>query len=178
MMFKRPQFTAPFVFKCASLSWSSLSVLAETPIKVVYPMLNQNTSASNALTGSTGSLAMPVLLVDSDPELRDSRSFLLSALSIPVSVVGSYEELCSLPTTNSYNLVALTVRPDEKRASQIAEYVRRRWPKAKILLLGESCGCVEDPLYDDIVNPRYNPAALVQAAQRLLESVRIGRIFP
>jgi len=142
------------------------------------PMLNTNFPASCVSNRLIDSMAMSALLVDSDPELRDSRYLLSSSLHIPVHTVTSYAEVFLLTEPSCYNLVVLSTRPNDKQASYVAVFVRNRWPTAKILLLGENCGCLDDPMYDDIVNPRYNSAGLVQAAQRLLEWVRTGRILP
>jgi len=139
-------------------------------------MLNQNLPASAGLTVSADAPAMPVLLVDPEPGLRDLRYLLLSTLRIPVHAVGSYAEVFQLSGPDCYNLVVLCIRPNEKQASYVAEYVRRRWPKAKVLLLGKSSGCIDDPLYDDIVDPYCNPSGFVEATKRLLEWVRTGRM--
>jgi CheY-like chemotaxis protein len=121
--------------------------------------------------------AAQVLLVDADTELRDSRSLLLSSRKLAVCSVGSYAEVIQLPETSCYNLVVLNMRPSEVQTSHVAEYVRRHWPKTKILLLGESCGCLDDPLYDDIVNAYCNPSGLIEAAENLLKPLRTDVIL-
>lgn len=136
-------------------------------------MLKPSINASN---GCTSVFRESVLFVDADPELRDSRRLLLSSLHLPVHTVESYAEVFQLPEPSHYNLVVLNIHPNERQASNVAEYVRRRWPQAKVLLLGDTCGSLPDPLYDDIVNPYCNPAGFVHSAQNLLEWTRTGRI--
>ena len=132
----------------------------------------------SVLARPTGDITMSVLLVDPDHDLRDSRRLLLSSRNISVITVSSYAEVYQLSEHGCYNLIVLSIRPNEVQACHVAEYARRCWPKARLLLLGDSCGCLDDPLYDEIVNPSGNPSGLIEAAERLLESVHTGRIVP
>jgi hypothetical protein len=137
-------------------------------------MLNASLLPVNAVTvPDTGDLGQ-ALLVDLDYELRVSRLFLLTSLHVAVHSVTSYTEVFHLNDAMMFSLVILNIRPSDERASHVAAYVRRRWPSAKVLLLGTGCGCVEDPLYDDIVDPCCNPAGLIEVAQRLLGTVWSG----
>jgi hypothetical protein len=117
-----------------------------------------------------------VLLIASDRNLRYSRQLLTSSLGLAVDLATGPSEIFRMSREIRYNLVVLDRRGKEKQASQVAECVRTRWPKAKILLLGESSGDLDDWLYDDLVDPRGNPAVLVQFAQRMLVWARTGRI--
>ena len=134
-------------------------------------MLSASLLPVNAVTGLDTKDLEQALLVDLEYELRDSRLLLLSSLHIAVHSVASYTEVFHLNDAISFSLVVLNICPSDERASDIAAYVRRRWPRAKVLLLGTGCGCVEDPIYDDIVDPCCNPAELVEVAQRLLGTV-------
>jgi hypothetical protein len=134
-------------------------------------MLNASLLPVNAVPGLDTKDLEQALLVDLEYELRDSRLLLLSSLHVAVHSVASYTEVFHLNDAISFSLVVLNICPSDERASDIAAYVRRRWPRAKVLLLGTGCGCVEDPLYDDIVDPCCNPAELVEVAQRLLGTV-------
>jgi len=116
-----------------------------------------------------------VLLVDSDPGLRDL-SLLLNSPQLFVDAVRGYSEVFRLGDENRYTVVVLSERRNDHQTFQIAEYVRTRWPDAKILILGDSCGDLDDWLYDDIVDPTCNTAGFIQAVQRLLEWARTGRI--
>jgi len=140
-------------------------------------MLNLNYSASSESKRLTDSTALSALLVDSDPEFRVSRYLLSSSLHIPVHTVSSYAEVIQLTEPSSFNLVVLSIRPNDRQASYVAVFVRNRWPRAKILLLGENCGCLDDPMYDDIVNPRCDPAEFVRTAQRLMPGYGLVEFF-
>jgi DNA-binding NtrC family response regulator len=134
-------------------------------------MSNASLLSVNAATGLDTNDLEQALLVDLEHELRDSRLLLLSSLQVAVHSVASYTEVFHLNDAISFSLVVLNICPGDERASDIAAYVRRRWPRAKVLLLGTGCGCVEVLLYDEIVEPCCNPAELVEVAQHLLGTV-------
>ena len=111
-----------------------------------------------------------VLLVEVDRELRDSRKLLLSSLAQPVLAVCGYREVVSLPAGSNCSLAVIGVAPDEIAAVRTASHVRHTWPAAKILLLGRPSDLFDDPLYDESVVASGNPAGVVGAARRLLQS--------
>ena len=111
-----------------------------------------------------------ILIVESDPELRDSMRLLLSALRHPVLAVSAYTEVCALPTDSNCGLVAIDIRPSEHEAARIAAHARRTWPRAKILLLGHPSNDFDDPLYDDAVSPSCNASGIVESADKLLRA--------
>ncbi len=108
-----------------------------------------------------------VLLVGQDPEMSSTRLYLLNALNVTVTIATGYSEACSRPERSSYSVVAIGMRAGFEEARKMALHVRRSWPNAKILLLGESTLDLDDPLYDDIVDPAFNSAALVRSFLQL-----------
>jgi len=140
--------------------------------------MKRQTIQEHRLVGQSIGTATSVLLVDPEPDLLDTGCRLISCSHISVHAIGNYAQIYQLLELDGYNLIVLSLRPNEIQACHVAEYARRRWPKAKLLLLGESCGCLDDPLYDEIVNPCGNSAGFIEAAERLLESTRTGRIIP
>jgi len=133
-------------------------------------MLKPNLSSPNTLDDAVPLNLSSILLVESDPELRDSRRLLLSALRHPVLAVSAYTEVCALPADSNCGLVAIDICPNEHEASRIAVHARRTWPKAKILLLGHPSDEFDDPLYDEAVNPTFNPSGIVESADKLLRA--------
>jgi len=128
---------------------------------------------SSSPDGSIPSDLSSILLVEPNPELRDSRRLLLGSLRHPVLAVSAYLEVCALPADSNCALVAIDLTPNEHEAFRIATHARRTWPKAKILLLGQPSGDFDDPLYDDAVSPCCNPSGIVECANKLLrERVR------
>lgn len=120
-------------------------------------------SDENAMRGSK-----TILLVESDASLRYSRDLLLSTFSRHVQEAAGYEDVCRLSGAGGFRLVAISLSPDPQEAAQVAEYVRRLWPKARILLLGSLTTHVDDPLYDEVVDARFDPDGMLEACQRLL----------
>jgi DNA-binding NtrC family response regulator len=131
-------------------------------------MLKPNQSRPDSLDDAVPLNLSSILLVEPDPELRDSRRLLLSALRHPVLAVSAYTEVCALPADSNCGLVAIDICPNEYEASRIAAHARRTWPNAKILLLGHPSDDFDDPLYDDAVSPFCNPSGIVESAHKLL----------
>jgi hypothetical protein len=142
-------------------------------------MTNLGINAPNqSLTQWSAEFTEQALLVESHSDLRESRRLLLSSLGLPVHAVGCPIEVFQLLRESHYTLIVLDLLNSEEYASHIPEFVRANWPGAKILLLGQSCGHLDDWLYDDVVDPCCNPAGLIQSAQHLLEWARTGRMIP
>jgi hypothetical protein len=131
-------------------------------------MLNSNSTPANSNGGIPLDLSS-ILLVEQDPELRDSRRILLGCLEHPVLAVGAYQDVCQLPRDSNCCLVAVDLSPNEHEARRIATHARLMWPGAKILLLGQPSMEFGDPLYDDSVSPSCNPSGVVETAKRLLK---------
>ena len=131
-------------------------------------MLKQTLSNSISPDGSVPLDLSSILLVEPNPELRDSRRLLLGVLQHPVLAVSAYPEVCALPADSNCALVAIDLTPNEHEAFRVATHARRTWPRAKILLLGHPSEHFDDPLYDDAVNPCCNPSGIVDCANKLL----------
>ncbi len=111
-----------------------------------------------------------ILLVEADPELRSSRRMVMDSLQHPVLAVGGYQDVSSLPADSNCCLVAIDLRPSEHEARRVAMHVRKTWPSAKILLLGEPSRDFDDPLYDDCVRTLWSPLAVVEKARKLIST--------
>lgn len=109
-----------------------------------------------------------ILLVEAEPVLRESRAQLLSTLKLPVLTASGYREVYRFPDSPSISLAAISLLPSEAEAQKLAAHVRTQWSSAKILLLGTLSGEFDDPLYDEIVYPGFNPSGLLEASRRLL----------
>ena len=53
----------------------------------------------------------------------------------------------------------------------VASHARRRWPSAKVLLLGTLVTELDDPLYDEVVYPGFNSSGLLEVSRRLLSGI-------
>ena len=130
--------------------------------------LKAHASIQHSSNGTQSGGVRPILLVDPDPGLRETRRLLLTRIRSPVEAVGSSLEVFRLPPQSSYGLVAISLSAGLDEVSHVALYVRHRWPEAKIMLLGEISEGVDDPLYDERVDSPCNPWDLAEVSRRLL----------
>jgi hypothetical protein len=133
-------------------------------------MLKQNGVESKPINDNIPLNLSSILLVEADQALRGPRRLLLGVLQHPVLGVSGYAEVCELPPDSNCCLVAIDIRPSEHEANRIAVHVRRIWPKAKILLLGIPSDAFDDPLYDDAIDPGYDPSGVVDSARHLIRN--------
>ena len=110
-----------------------------------------------------------ILLVEKEDVVRDSRRLVLSRVHPVVQVVEDAAGVFNLAPDARFWLIVIDMS-DARAAERIAFYARRRWPQAKILLMGPNCAQMDDALYDDRVEPAGNPAALLEAGRRLFKS--------
>src|ERR1700692_2637566 len=79
-----------------------------------------------------------------------------------LSVVSNYWDLCSLSLQREdFQVAVLNDANPARELRRRAEYIRRRWPNAAILLVGGSSEVLEQPLYDERVPTRIEPADLL-----------------
>ncbi|MGA8672941.1 MAG: hypothetical protein WB679_23910 [Terracidiphilus sp.] len=99
------------------------------------------------------------------------------------SGVNSFWELCTLPQAVSVHVALIhhSVSPCDLRHA--AEYIRRRWPDAVILVIGEQAKQLDDPLYDYKTSREISIEALVRtietsvaAKRRVRKNVRSGLV--
>ena len=86
-----------------------------------------------------------------------------------VSVAEGYWDLffISLSESEHVSLAILEPSTPEQELRQRAEQIRRRWPDAKILVVGEHVGDLEDWLYDERVPSGVRPEKLLALMERL-----------
>lgn len=125
----------------------------------------------NLFPEAKSSVLGAILLVDADGSLRQSRTLLLSTLNIPVQEVAEYTDVYGLLESSPFSLVVINLVPSQNEAAKVAAYVRRHWSSAKILLLGKLSARFDDPLYDDIIDPSFNPSVFLDASKRLLQAL-------
>jgi hypothetical protein len=105
---------------------------------------------------------MEPLRVAYDIYLRQHRCELATATD--------YRELYALPTEEKWEVAVLyySLSQDEMRES--AHFIRRRWPKTRILIMHAETPRMDDALYDDRVVPGVNPDVLLAVVDRLAGS--------
>jgi len=67
-----------------------------------------------------------------------------------------------------YALVILALHSKSRETSEAAHFIRNRWSAARILLLEGESTAIDDWLYDERIDPYLHPAAVREAAKRLM----------
>ena len=126
-----------------------------------------------ALNGADVSLivsaknAPRILLVDATLTLREFHLELLRSIPAIVETLGSCADMY-VHEECAYALVILMLHTHSREVAEGAQFVRRRWRSAKILLLESESPVIDDWLYDERVDPHLHPAILREAAIRLI----------
>lgn len=85
-----------------------------------------------------------------------------------MAVVSNYWDLCSLSLQREeFQVAVLNDANPARELRRRAEYIRRRWPNAAILLVVGTSGVLEKLLYDERVPHRIEPADLLTVIDRL-----------
>ena len=92
-------------------------------------------------------------------------------------------DLCALPQAVTVDIAVLHYSFALHGLRYAAEYIRRRWPDAVILVIGEQAEQLDDPLYDDKASSAISLDELAQmietlvaAKRRIRRSVRSGLV--
>lgn len=90
------------------------------------------------------------------------------------SAVENYWKLCllSLKEAEQCSVAILEVVGPVRELRQRAELIRRRWPDAEIILIGNGVDDLDDPLYDERVPWGTEPRDLLVVIERLLSRNR------
>jgi len=110
-----------------------------------------------------------VLLVEPDLEMLAARTLLLSKSNYIVAPAGSYCEIFGLRSDIGFRLAVLSDTLGELALRAAAEFIRRQWPSARVLILGNARAALEDHLYDEVVNHRFQPKEFLDTLARLSE---------
>ena len=108
-----------------------------------------------------------VLLVEHDEGLLNTRTMLLTAWHYGVFTARDYREVFAHGKVQEIAVVVISqaFNPLELRA--IAEFTRRRWPRAGIVVVGRGVPPLEDQLYDENVDANFQPQSLLTAVDHL-----------
>jgi hypothetical protein len=111
-----------------------------------------------------------VLLVEPDLDVLADRMLLLSRSKYIVAPASSYREIFGLRSEIGFGLAVLNDSLGGLALRAAAEFVRRQWPSARILILGNAQAVLEDYLYDEAVNHRIQSTDLLETLARLSEN--------
>lgn len=110
-----------------------------------------------------------VLVVEPDLDLLAKRALLLCISNYSVVTANSYRDIFCLRGEAGLRLAVLSETLGEFALRASAEFIRRQWPRARILIFGIAQSSLEDQLYDDAVDHRSQPEELLDALARLSE---------
>ena len=108
-----------------------------------------------------------ILLVEQALALRELHVSLLRSVPAIVETLACCADLY-LHAQPTYALVILVLHSQSGETAEAAHFVRRRWNTARILLLESESAVIDDWLYDERIDPQLHPAALREAAIRLI----------
>ena len=108
-----------------------------------------------------------VLLAEHNEMLLATRTMLLTDRRYGVFTARDCTEVFAHAHVQEIAVVVIsqTFVPLELRA--IAEFTRRRWPRAGILVVGRGVPPLEDQLYDENVDANFQPQSLLTAVDQL-----------
>jgi len=110
-----------------------------------------------------------VLLVDPDSEPLSYRALLLSRSGYAVVTASNYREVFDLRGETTFRLAVLSSSLGELALRAAAEFIRRQWPSVRILILGSAEAVLDDSLYDEAVDFRFQPQEFLNVLERLCE---------
>lgn len=108
-----------------------------------------------------------VLFVGSADSIDAIRDALLPRGHSHLTLATDYCDLLAIPMQESFEIAILHHMISEVEFRTFSEYIRRRWPYAKILVTCSSPEFLDDPLYDDWIPPGYSPEVLLATIERL-----------
>jgi hypothetical protein len=108
-----------------------------------------------------------ILLIDPDVSVLSAEYLLLTNSNYCVTPAFSHREVFVLRETKGVALAILSDSLGQELLGAIAETVRRQWPLARILILGQAESVLEDHLYDEQINHSLNPTQLLDDLERL-----------
>lgn len=85
--------------------------------------------------------------------------------------VNNLWDLCALPEAVSVDVAVFHNSFSLRELRCAAEYIRRRWPEAVILVIGERANHLDDPLYDHKANCEIS----VEDLARMIETLVAGK---
>ena len=95
--------------------------------------------------------------------------------------VNNFWNLCVLPEPVSADIAVIDDSFAQSYVRYAAQYIRRRWPEAVIVVIGEQAKQLDDPLFDNHVSDETSPGELVwlietlaAAGKRIKKCVRPG----
>jgi len=106
------------------------------------------------------------LLVDPDPRCLEARWLLLSGSRSQAQTACTPCEVYGVQLDGEPEIAVLSDSLGSFQLQAVAEYVRHRWPRARILVIGPTAPLLEDQLYDERVADEFSPTELLAAVEK------------
>ena len=92
--------------------------------------------------------------------LLETRGYVLAAAQ-------GYRDLCQTEMCEDCEVAVLHPTLSHGELVEVAHFIRRRWPRARIVMIRAEEWWIEDALYDDRMVPGVNAELLVATVDRL-----------
>jgi len=128
------------------------------------------TTGDQALvTGGTGMGAiLHALLIGSVDSFNTVREALRKRYNCQISVGTGVWDLCAIPQQQkSFDIAILHDTLPQCEVRKASEYIRRRWPRTRILVISVEAEVLDDPLYDEWMTPDRSPDFLFAMIEQL-----------
>jgi hypothetical protein len=108
-----------------------------------------------------------VLSIGSEDSCSSVRGALLQRHNCRLSIVTSLWDTYAIPQEDRLDIAILQHTLSRLEVRNASEYIRRRWPGAKILVIRPETGDLDDPLYDEWVPPDLSATVLLAVIEQL-----------
>jgi DNA-binding NtrC family response regulator len=108
-----------------------------------------------------------VLSIGSQDSCNTVRDVLLQRHNCRLSVVTSLWDMYAIPQQNHLDIAILHHTLSRLQIRDASEYIRRRWPRAKILVISAEMDVPDDPLYDEWAPPGQSSGTLLAMIEQL-----------
>ncbi len=100
------------------------------------------------------------------------REALLQRHKCRLMVASSMEDLYAIQSLEQIDVAVLHSSLSKSELRNCASYIRRHWPRTRILLLSQEDEILDDPLYDEKASPDISIPALLGCIEQLADSSR------
>ena len=108
-----------------------------------------------------------VLSIGSQDSCNAVRDALLQRHNCRLSAVTSLRDMYAIPERINCDIAILHHTLSRLETRNASEYIRRRWPGAKILVISAEIDVLDDPLYDEWAPPDQSPETLLATIEQL-----------
>lgn len=106
------------------------------------------------------------LLIEPDPRRMENERRALMGTSDAVHAVSLAAALYELQPPEEPLIAVISSALGAVQLSAVTEYVRHRWPRARILIVGEAYRVLEDHLYDETVSSHASEEEILIAVEK------------